>query len=101
MHAAPRSSDGQVLLPGIVNWYSLSTQITCAPNSASRLMPAWRISLLHSLQGECVRYNVAPRALLVLRATFRMALASGAFALCALAPTGAAVPRGGLLLVVS
>lgn len=42
----------------------------------NRAIPACRISLEQSLQGECVRYNVAPAALLVERATFIIAFAS-------------------------
>src|SRR6187549_2776365 len=42
----------------------------------TRLIPACKTSLLHSLQGERVRYKVASFALWVDFATFRIAFAS-------------------------
>ena len=39
-------------------------------------MPAWMMSLAHSMHGESVTYNVAPSELLPERAIFVMAFAS-------------------------
>ena len=42
----------------------------------TRLIPAWMMSLAHSIQGEAVTYIVAPLLLLLERAILVMALAS-------------------------
>ena len=42
----------------------------------TRLMPAWMMSLAHSMQGDAVTYIVAPLLLLLERAILVMALAS-------------------------
>ena len=42
----------------------------------TRLIPAWMMSLAHSMQGEAVTYMVAPLLLLLERAILVMALAS-------------------------